>query len=72
MAHYNDDDLLQYAKEEFKRDSEFREAMKEAIKRKRRGFIGNLISDLARMLFGSVVQRIVNAVIDKFIDWLGY
>lgn len=70
MAQYDDDDLLQYAKEEFKRDAEFREAMKEAIKRKRRGFIGNLISDLAKLIFGNVVSRIVDAVIDRFIDWL--
>ena len=70
MAQYDDDDLLRYAKEEFKRDAEFREAIKEAIKRKRRGFIGNLISDLARVLFGSVVQRIVDSVIDRFINWL--
>jgi len=51
------------------KDKELRAALTESIRRKKRGFIGNLISDLSKFLFGSVVQSLVDRTIDKIISW---
>jgi len=51
------------------KDANLRAALTESLRRKKRGFIGNIISDLSKFLFGNVVQNLVDRAIDKIISW---
>jgi len=68
MATYNEDELFDAILERVKQDEEFAETLQLIRRRKKRGWLLNLVADTARFLFGPVISGVVERVVDWFID----
>lgn len=68
MATYTDEELREAVRRRIVTDKEVEDAIIEAIKRRRRGWLVNLVIDVARMVFGRVISDIIERVVDWFFD----
>lgn len=71
MAHYSDDDLIEAIRDEMNRNRQFRDRLHEAVEKKQRHWLAELIVDSARFLFGSAIAGVVDSVIGFFAGLFG-
>jgi hypothetical protein len=63
---YDYDELRDAVDERERYDAAVREYIMEAIQRQRRGWIADLVIDVATAVFGHIVGRVVERVVDFF------
>ena len=68
MSNYTDEELRVAVRRRIDADKEVEDAIIEAIKRRRRGWLVNLVIDVAQFIFGRVVADIIERVVDWFFD----
>lgn len=63
---YDSDELRNAVEDQERRDAEFRAMITDAIQRQRRSWIADLVIDVATAVFGHIVGRVVERVVDFF------
>ena len=66
MSSYSEADLRDAVFNRIAMDKDIAAAIDQAIKRKQRGWLANLVIDIARFVFGTVAGDIV----ERVVDWL--
>lgn len=65
---YSDAQLQSAVERVIANDADIQEMILEAKRRKNRGFIANIVIDVARSVFGAVIGDIVRRVIDRLLN----
>lgn len=64
MSSYSKEELKQQILEMIQNDEQIRGELQKALDAKKRHWVVDVVSDVARMFFGAVIQRVVDMVAD--------